>query len=220
VFLTTKARVRCSLEYASCPDGQLHSLSFSPLPQGFDVAGNLKLFDFGLAKRMDPMDKVESGLYLLTGNTGSLRYMAPEVAKCEPYDQRVDAYSFGILFWQICSLQTPYAGMSTKSHAERVVQQGRRPDPDKSWPLSWVETMTRCWDGDMNNRPDFEWVTSFLEQQVMDMQENDGDVPHRTTDIKAKKRPKPVASDRLDVDTRISTKEDGPNVKKYDQEVI
>jgi serine/threonine protein kinase len=180
----------------------------------------VKLFDFGLAKRMDSMDKIESGLYLLTGNTGSLRYMAPEVAKGEPYDQRVDTYSFGVLFWQICSLQTPYAGMSTKSHAEQVVRQGRRPDPDKSWPLSWVETMTRCWDADMNNRPEFDEVASFLEQQVKDMEDHDGEVPRRTTEIKAKKRTKPVATERLDVDTRISTTEDGPNVKNYDQEVV
>jgi serine/threonine protein kinase len=192
----------------------------STLLQGFDAAGVLKLFDFGLAKRMDPMDKIETGLYLLTGNTGSLRYMAPEVARGEPYDQRVDTYSFGILFWQICSLQTPYAGMTTKSHAEQVVRQGQRPTPDKSWPLSWVDVMTRCWDSDMTNRPDFEELTDFLEQQLGDMQDSDGELPNRTTEIKAKKRTKPVATERLDVDTRLSTNDDGPNMKKIDQEVV
>ena len=48
---------------------------------GFDVNGALKLFDFGLAKRMDTAERSNDGMYLLTGNTGSLRYMAPEVAK-------------------------------------------------------------------------------------------------------------------------------------------
>lgn len=188
--------------------------------QGFDAAGILKLFDFGLAKRMDPMDRIENGLYLLTGNTGSLRYMAPEVARGDPYDLRVDSYSFGILFWQICSLQTPYAGMTTKSHAEQVVRQGMRPNPDKSWPLNWVDVMSRCWDSDMDKRPDFEEVTTFLVEQIEDMENNDGEVPNRTTDIKAKKRTKPVATERLDVDTRISTNEDGPNMKKFDQDVV
>jgi serine/threonine protein kinase len=47
---------------------------------GFDAAGEVKIFDFGLAKRLDPEDKTDTELYLLTGNTGSLRYMAPEGA--------------------------------------------------------------------------------------------------------------------------------------------
>lgn len=48
---------------------------------GFDLNGTLKLFDFGLAKRIDNSEKSDDGMYHLTGNTGSLRYMAPEVAK-------------------------------------------------------------------------------------------------------------------------------------------
>ena len=39
------------------------------------------MFDFGLAKRITNADKAEDDLYHLTGNTGSLRYMAPEVVR-------------------------------------------------------------------------------------------------------------------------------------------
>lgn len=45
---------------------------------GFDAAGEVKIFDFGLAKRLVSEDKTDHELYTLTGNTGSLRYMAPE----------------------------------------------------------------------------------------------------------------------------------------------
>jgi serine/threonine protein kinase len=53
---------------------------------GFAESGQLKLFDFGLAKRLEGVEKTRGGFYNLTGNTGSLRYMAPEVANDEPYD--------------------------------------------------------------------------------------------------------------------------------------
>mmetsp|Transcript_23780 Transcript_23780/g.44181 ORF Transcript_23780/g.44181 Transcript_23780/m.44181 type:complete len:392 (-) Transcript_23780:194-1369(-) len=206
--------------------GYLHSnrivyRDLKPDNLGFHEDGSLKLFDFGLAKRMDPMDKdASSGLYRMTGNTGSLRYMPPEVAKGEMYDQRVDAYSFGILFWQICSLQTPFAGMSTRSHAEKVVRKGQRPNTDNSWPLSWVDIMTRSWDADINKRPEFNEIIPFLNEQLEDMENNDGEIPCRTSEIKANKRSKQVATPRLDVDTRIATDDDGPSVKKYDQEVV
>ena len=35
----------------------------------------------------------------MTGNTGSVRYMAPEVALDLPYNHSVDVYSFSILVW-------------------------------------------------------------------------------------------------------------------------
>lgn len=148
---------------------------------GFDVNGTLKLFDFGLAKRLESVDKTPEGMYYLTGNTGSLRYMAPEVALGEPYDQRVDSYSFGILFWQICSLQTPYDGFSTKSHALKVVGQGYRPKIDRSWPVSWSDLMARAWSQDKLSRPDFDEIAVFLDREVSELLDAVGEIPSRSS---------------------------------------
>lgn len=190
---------------------------------GFDAAGEVKIFDFGLAKRLDPEDKTETELYMLTGNTGSLRYMAPEVALCEPYDQRVDSYSFGILFWQICSLTTPFLGFSTKMHSDRVVRAGFRPRADSTWPLAWVMLMKECWAQDIFQRPDFEHVVNVLDEEVTDLLRDEGVVPTRANEIRAKKRKQQRrATDalRLDVDTRLSTPVDGPGVRKHDIHII
>mmetsp|Transcript_17474 Transcript_17474/g.29633 ORF Transcript_17474/g.29633 Transcript_17474/m.29633 type:complete len:425 (-) Transcript_17474:1656-2930(-) len=191
---------------------------------GFDAGGEVKLFDFGLAKRLSVEDKADGELYNLTGNTGSLRYMAPEVANCEPYDHRVDAYSFGILFWQICSLTTPYLGYSTKMHAERVIGQGYRPKPDQTWPLSWVKLMKDSWATDILSRPDFNHVVHVLDEEVTQLLREEGVVPSRASEIKAKKRKKKrkeAKKDiRLDVDTRLSTSADPANVRKHDSSII
>jgi len=45
---------------------------------GFNNRKELKLFDFGLAKELDPKDTVGDN-YKMTGLSGSMRYMAPEV---------------------------------------------------------------------------------------------------------------------------------------------
>ena len=37
--------------------------------------------------------------YNMTGNTGSARYMAPEVALDQPYHESVDVYSFSMILW-------------------------------------------------------------------------------------------------------------------------
>jgi serine/threonine protein kinase len=140
---------------------------------GFSAEGAVKLFDFGLAKKLLEVDKVgtgmESDLYLLTGNTGSLRYMAPEVALGRPYNNKVDSYSFGILFWQICALALPYAGYDVDMHAELVVDQGYRPRLDDSWPGPWIDLMSNCWGSDIHARPDFDFIVQLMTQEVAEM---------------------------------------------------
>ena len=60
---------------------------------GFTHNGTLRLFDFGLAAvipRAVPADEIRQGggrrlpRFRLTGQTGSVRYMAPEVALNQP----------------------------------------------------------------------------------------------------------------------------------------
>ena len=190
---------------------------------GFDQNNQLKIFDFGLAKRLDDVERTDEGLYKLTGNTGSLRYMAPEVANDEAYDLSVDIYSFGIIFWQICSLTTPFAGYNQKLHAERVVRQGHRPKPDSSWPMSWVALMTECWSQDRAVRPTMDAVVSNLEERVKELSEDDGIIPTRASEIRAKRRKKKkttAQSTRLDVDTRISTEVDSPNNKRFENDIV
>jgi serine/threonine protein kinase len=49
--------------------------------------------------------------YNLTGETGSFRYMAPEVALCQPYNQRADVYGFGLLLSYVSTYDYDCAGM-------------------------------------------------------------------------------------------------------------
>eukprot|EP00568_Trieres_chinensis_P019549 CAMPEP_0183326608 /NCGR_PEP_ID=MMETSP0160_2-20130417/82663_1 /TAXON_ID=2839 ORGANISM="Odontella Sinensis, Strain Grunow 1884" /NCGR_SAMPLE_ID=MMETSP0160_2 /ASSEMBLY_ACC=CAM_ASM_000250 /LENGTH=402 /DNA_ID=CAMNT_0025494631 /DNA_START=121 /DNA_END=1329 /DNA_ORIENTATION=- len=195
---------------------------------GFSEEGEVKIFDFGLAKRLHPDDRVENGLYMLTGNTGSLRYMAPEVALGKPYNERVDAYSFGILFWQICALTTPYSGYSCKMHSDLVVGKGYRPKADSSWPAPWTELMKRSWSSDVYTRPDFEHIVGVLDEEIEEMlREDELSMPNkRSGHIHARKKKSfrikaRKDRERLDVDTRITgfVAEDGPQ-KRHDVDVV
>lgn len=96
---------------------------------------------------------MDGEVYSLSGNAGSLRYMAPEVAKELPYNTSVDVYSFTILLWQICSLDTPFAGCNVKLHSKRVVQGGLRPEINQKWSKALKSLMTNGWAEDMNKRP-------------------------------------------------------------------
>ena len=132
---------------------------------GFNERGTLKLFDFGLAKQLHPGLKIND-LYSLTGNTGSLRYMAPEVARKLPYDHRVDSYSFGLLFWQLCKLSVPFENFTMEMHSELVVHKGYRPELDSMWPIAWRDLIRSCWHSNIYERPSFDEIVNILRMEA------------------------------------------------------
>jgi serine/threonine protein kinase len=131
---------------------------------GFDSNEQLKLFDFGLAKELKSYKRHEDGTYQLTANTGSRRYMAPEVALRKRYNLSVDVFSYAILLWEICSLEKPFDGFTEIQHMNLVVQNGHRPKLDilKSWPAGLKDLLHNCWKEDFNERPTFHDVVTQL----------------------------------------------------------
>jgi len=94
---------------------------------GFDVRGDVKIFDFGLALELFPRQQMDNGLYLLLGgNVGTAVYIAPEVAKNQPYNLSADIYSFGILLWQICNLKNPFSRSRSKFFTQKVLKNDKR----------------------------------------------------------------------------------------------
>lgn len=141
---------------------------------GFDIRGDVKLFDFGLAKELDPALQCGSTeFYELSGNTGSLRYMSPEVARSEPYNLTADVYSFGLLLWQVCSLELPYDGMNRQDHSEFVVYGNERPPLDLSWSTPLRILMKRSWEPDPVVRPPMTSVYKILKREICALRDGD-----------------------------------------------
>jgi len=132
---------------------------------GFDLDGVVKLFDFGLAKDVSNEHRI-GGFYKLTGNTGSLRYMAPEVYLDLMYDESVDVYSFGILLWQLCDLTTPFVGFNRKLHATMVIGRQHRPKINPKWQPGLKALISNCWAHESSLRPDFKTVLSLLFEEA------------------------------------------------------
>ncbi|VEU38239.1 unnamed protein product [Pseudo-nitzschia multistriata] len=126
-----------------------------PANIGFDRNGNVRLFDFGMARRLEDCDKGEI--------CGSLRYMAPEVANSEGYFFKTDVYSFGIILCELCSLTVPYDQMmkkpcGSKEFSRRVAKDGMRPSLDQIACDATKELIKDCWKPSPSQRPSFEEI--------------------------------------------------------------
>mmetsp|Transcript_3987 Transcript_3987/g.6078 ORF Transcript_3987/g.6078 Transcript_3987/m.6078 type:complete len:410 (+) Transcript_3987:92-1321(+) len=166
-FLT---RLRVAVDLASAVK-HLHSLGImyrdlKPDNVGFDSNGTVKLFDFGLAKELIPKQRIDNDTYEMTGDTGSRRYMAPEVALSKPYNKSADVYSFGMLLWQICSLEEPFEYMSFENHLKYVVKGDQRPRIDSTWPSKLQRILSWSWSPDLDGRPEMRDVHQYLKREV------------------------------------------------------
>ena len=151
----------------TCARSTIHIHAQKPSNVGFGSNGLVQLFDFGLARELD-----EGGItdpdqeYLMTGEAGSSRYMAPEVHLSKPYNLSCDVYSFSILLWQILSLEKPFRKMNYRTHTEKVVIKGRRPKIDSSWTLPIQELLKDGWNADLHKRPKMARILAVVESEL------------------------------------------------------
>jgi serine/threonine protein kinase len=140
---------------------------------GFDFSGHVKLFDFGLAKELDPKQKTDNGMYKMSGGTGSRRFMAPEVALSEPYNLSADIYSFSILTWELLSLDKAFGWLTPEEHRERCVKKDERLELRKSWSPALQKLLEGCWSRDPYSRPTARESYRMVKQEIERMYEED-----------------------------------------------
>lgn len=141
---------------------------------GYNVNDQVQLFDFGLAKDLSTFTKSkeskdgETPTYQLTELCGSPRYMAPEVYNGFCYNHTCDVYSFGILLWQLLSLQAPFELYTPWSMREKVYN-GAHKRPllkDDIIPKEIQPLLTECWHKDLQQRPEMDRVIDALEKEI------------------------------------------------------
>ncbi|GMH06786.1 hypothetical protein Nepgr_008626 [Nepenthes gracilis] len=122
----------------------------------------VKLADFGLARE-------ESLTEMMTAETGTYRWMAPELystvtlrqGEKKHYNNKVDAYSFAIVLWELIHNKLPFEGMSNLQAAYAAAFKNVRPSAE-NLPEDMALIVTSCWAEDPNARPTFSQITQML----------------------------------------------------------
>lgn len=136
----------------------------------------VKVADFGLARGLSSAataatsSSTSSSAGVMTAETGTYRWMAPEMIRHERYTEKVDIYSFGITIWEFFSGEIPYASMTPIQAAFAVADKGARPplragpEAKTSWrvPPQWAHLMEQCWKERYVERPSFQTIVQWL----------------------------------------------------------
>lgn len=123
------------------------------------------LTDFGFSRFID-----EDSADNMTGETGSYRYMAPEVTCHSHYTEKADTYSFALICNEIFTDERPFEYQIAAVVAVDVVKKNLRPSQKKIKNERLKTIIARCWDANPDLRPEWSEVISELKlaQQEMD----------------------------------------------------
>jgi serine/threonine protein kinase len=126
----------------------------------------LKIGDFGLSKTLSVRNKLPqemSQAFNMTGETGSYRYMAPEVFRHEFYGPAVDVYAASMIYYQLFSFQQPFSGRNPVDACRAAALENMRPPMREGYmPPELSALVTRMWDPVVKKRPSFIEIIDIL----------------------------------------------------------
>ncbi|WCJ42060.1 protein tyrosine kinase family protein [Euphorbia peplus] len=116
----------------------------------------VKVCDFGLSR-------MKHSTFLSSRSTaGTAEWMAPEVLRNEPSNEKCDVYSYGVILWELCTMQQPWGGMNPMQVVGAVGFQQRRLEIPDGMDPAVADIITQCWQTDPKLRPTFAEIMAAL----------------------------------------------------------
>ncbi|KAH7533218.1 hypothetical protein FEM48_Zijuj04G0106700 [Ziziphus jujuba var. spinosa] len=112
----------------------------------------VKVCDFGLSRIMTETPMRDSS------SAGTPEWMAPELIRNEPFTEKCDIFSLGVVMWELCTLSRPWEGVPTERVIYAVANEGSRLEIPEG-PLGRL--ISDCW-AEQHERPSCEDILARL----------------------------------------------------------
>ncbi|XVE57829.1 hypothetical protein DITRI_Ditri04bG0121600 [Diplodiscus trichospermus] len=117
---------------------------------------NVKVGDFGLSRW-------KNATFLTTkSGRGTPQWMAPEVLRNEPSNEKCDVFSFGVILWELMTVSIPWNNLNSLQVVGVVGFMDRRLDLPEGLDPRVASIIRDCWQSDPQNRPSFEDIINRM----------------------------------------------------------
>ncbi|KAE8664382.1 Serine/threonine-protein kinase CTR1 [Hibiscus syriacus] len=109
----------------------------------------VKVCDFGLSR-------MKYHTFLSSKSTaGTPEWMAPEILRNQPTNEKCDVYSFGVILWELVTLCIPWKGLNPMQVVGAVGFQNKRLEIPEDIDLMVAQIIRDCWQTEPHLRPSF-----------------------------------------------------------------
>ncbi|XP_075577643.1 ephrin type-B receptor 2 isoform X7 [Pelecanus crispus] len=124
-----------------------------------------KVSDFGLSRFLED-DTSDPTYTSALGGKIPIRWTAPEAIQYRKFTSASDAWSYGIVMWEVMSYgERPYWDMTNQDVINAIEQDYRLPPP-MDCPNALHQLMLDCWQKDRNHRPKFGQIVNTLDKMI------------------------------------------------------
>uniref|UniRef100_A0A0R0HRQ0 Protein kinase domain-containing protein n=1 Tax=Glycine max TaxID=3847 RepID=A0A0R0HRQ0_SOYBN len=127
-----------------------------------DDSYTVKVCDFGLSRT-----KANTFLSSKTA-AGTPEWMAPEVIRGELSNEKCDVFSFGVILWELVTLQQPWRQLNPSQVVAAVGFMGKRLEIPRHVNPQVAALIELCWATEPWRRPSFSYVMKCLQQIIAD----------------------------------------------------
>ncbi|KAF9685791.1 hypothetical protein SADUNF_Sadunf03G0090800 [Salix dunnii] len=117
-----------------------------------DKNWTVKVGDFGLSKWKD------AAFLTAKSERGTPQWMAPEVLRNEPSNEKSDVFSFGVILWELMTVSVPWVKLNSLQVVGVVGFMDRRLELPESLDPQVASIISDCWLSDPEKRPSFEEI--------------------------------------------------------------
>ncbi|KAJ9184426.1 hypothetical protein P3X46_004154 [Hevea brasiliensis] len=121
-----------------------------------DKKYTVKVCDFGLSR-------LKANTFLSSKSAaGTPEWMAPEVLRDEPSNEKSDIYSFGVILWELATLQQPWSNLNPAQVVAAVGFKGKRLEIPRDLNHQVANIIEACWANEPWKRPSFTTIMESL----------------------------------------------------------
>lgn len=122
------------------------------------IAANetVKISDFGTCREWNDVSTRMSF-------AGTLAWMAPEVIRNEPCNEKVDIWSFGVVLWELLTCEIPYREVDNSAIIYGVGSNALHLPIPSTCPDGYRLIVQMCWNAKPRNRPSFKYILMHLD---------------------------------------------------------